>query len=473
MTTALGLLADRAWAMYPPVLETLRRVTQRERAERGGEEWITSAVEGLQAAPGRRMEGTRSVTVRDGVAVIPVVGPLFRRANLLTQISGATSTELLARDLRSAVEAPETRAVVLEIDSPGGEAMGIAELAQLVRELDKRKPVYAYADGYCCSGAYWIAAACRRIYAASTAILGSIGVVVTLERSPEEEIVVVSSASPKKRMDPATEEGQAECQRWVDQLAEVFIRDVARYRGVSEQRVATEFGRGGVLVGEHARAAGLVDEIGTLEGLLLQLAPSAMERSRESSRAELEPGPNRELKSDLESSAGAAARESEEVLMEAGAETAAAQEAQQLRQRLDLLESSNELLRAQNAALEAAESRRGTLETLAEKRFCEGAYALAPASRERLATELAALDPERRAGLVETLAQLELMPLGTSGFQDQEGGPATEAEALSAADRAVIRAEAKRRRAPEKDVQAQFLAARRERQARREGGEGD
>ena len=80
------LAAGAVWAMTPTALETVLEV-----ASRCGE-----GPEAVSARLGRPLKNTRAVTVRDGVAVVPVVGPLFRRANLLTQVSGATSVEVLA-----------------------------------------------------------------------------------------------------------------------------------------------------------------------------------------------------------------------------------------------------------------------------------------------------------------------------------------------------------------------------------------
>ncbi|MCC3862679.1 S49 family peptidase, partial [Emcibacteraceae bacterium Y4] len=119
--------------------------------------------EAVAAKLGRELQNTHRLEMRENIAVLPLVGPLFRYANLFTQVSGASSYELLAKDFTAALENPEVQAIVLNIDSPGGEVNGCAELADMIYEARGRKPVIAYASGDAASGAYWIAAAADEI----------------------------------------------------------------------------------------------------------------------------------------------------------------------------------------------------------------------------------------------------------------------------------------------------------------------
>ncbi|MFQ5460602.1 MAG: S49 family peptidase [Anaerolineae bacterium] len=195
-------------------------------------------------------------------------------------MSGATSYDLLARDFARAIEDPQVRAVVLDIDSPGGEVNGIAELADQVHAARDVKPVVAYVSGMAASGGYWIASAAREIVTAETGELGSIGVAAvyadTSERDQAKgvrEIVTVSGQSPDKNRPPTDDRGRELLQRRVDDLAAVFVAKVARNRGVSEETVLSDFGRGAVLVGRAAIEAGLADRLGSLEGVIEELKP--------------------------------------------------------------------------------------------------------------------------------------------------------------------------------------------------------
>ena len=228
--------------------------------------------EAIAREMGRDMKDANAVSIRDGVAVIKVSGPLFRYANLMTRICGATSYELLAQDFNKAVQNPKIKGILLDIDSPGGEVNGCSELSDMIYQARGTKPIVAYASGACCSGAYWIASACDKILAADTAILGSIGVVSIFEKDDEDKTIeIVSSQSPNKRPDINTEEGKAKIQARVDELAEVFIAKVARNRGISEDDVVNNFGAGDVSVGKSAVRSGLADGLASFEEIIADL----------------------------------------------------------------------------------------------------------------------------------------------------------------------------------------------------------
>ena len=229
--------------------------------------------EQVAAELGRPLANTHDVTVRDGVATIPIVGPIFRRANLFTQISGGTSVELLARDFARAVADTSVRGILLSIDSPGGEANGIGELAAMIASARPVKPIVAYVSGMGASAAYWLAAAAGEVVVDASAIVGSIGTVVAVPVGADEgEVEFVSSQSPNKRPDPETPDGRAEIQGVVDAMTAVFVGAVAQYRGLTAEQVIAGGNRGGVLVGQAAVDAGLADRLGSEEQILTELA---------------------------------------------------------------------------------------------------------------------------------------------------------------------------------------------------------
>jgi len=258
MTRALDLILAQPWAIQPDSLETLLSIASRTNA----------SPEAVAAQLGRPLDNARTVNVRDGTAIVPVTGPIFRRANLFTEVSGATSVEVLASDLATAAADPAIERIVLEIDSPGGQATGILELAHQIRAIDQaQKPVVAYVDGLAASAAYWLASAAGEIVASPSALLGSIGVVGTYRPEKDAPIKLISAVSPLKQATPDTEAGRAEMQRVIDELAALFVTDVAAYRRTTPERVISDFGRGGVLVGQAAVAAGMADRLGNFEGL--------------------------------------------------------------------------------------------------------------------------------------------------------------------------------------------------------------
>jgi len=254
---------DRLWAITPRAIQALVRT-----ARHADFEAVISRV-------GKPVENGRDVENHNGTAVLDIRGPLFRYRSIFTWLLGGTAIEDAAIDLRAALDDPAVQSIVLAINSPGGQIDGINELANMIRAATAQKPVTAYVDGLAGSGAYWLAAAAGKIVADETAQLGSIGVLATVvddtnaeERRGVKRYEIVSSQSPLKRTDPATDEGRDQLQQMVDAMAQVFIEKVAKFRGTSEERVARDFGRGAVLPARSAVAVGMADSLGSLEALL-------------------------------------------------------------------------------------------------------------------------------------------------------------------------------------------------------------
>ena len=247
----------------------------------------------LAARDGQPLKNTRKVEMRDGVAVIPANGPMFRHAGMMEDLCGATSYETLRKDFQAAIDDPAVRAVLLNIDSPGGEVNGISELAQAIFAARGTKPIEAYVGGSASSAAYWLASATDRITVSPTAVLGSIGVIMGpyVDETKKDEaagikkISIVSSQSPNKMPDPATDDGRSVLQARVDDLAQVFIDTAAQYRAMDPEKLQKAAGNGGVRIGGKAVKAGLADATGNYEAVLAGMA----ERGRSNKGAMMDP----------------------------------------------------------------------------------------------------------------------------------------------------------------------------------------
>lgn len=254
-------LCSNSWAITPHALQNIALIASRQ----------NETVEAVEKKLGRKLDNTQTTKVRGSTAIIPVSGPIFRYANMFTDISGATSIAVLARDFNEALENSAIENIILEIDSPGGQVAGVSEFADMVRAA--HKPVIAYVSDMGASAAYWIAAAADEIVISKTSVVGSIGVVATLSAANDDgTIEIVSTQSPDKRVDVKTKEGRGKIQKEIDSLAKVFVSSVAVFRGVDEETVLADFGKGGVLVGEDAVAVGMVDRVGSLESLITGLS---------------------------------------------------------------------------------------------------------------------------------------------------------------------------------------------------------
>ena len=230
-----------------------------------------------------RRRGAHLVTP-EGIAVIPVFGTLVKRAGAIEAASGLTSYGHLEEQIMDAATDPAVRAVLLDIDSPGGEAAGVFDLADLVYEARSLKPVWAVADEEAFSGAYAIASAAERIVVPRTGGLGSIGVVALhVDRSARDAMegfrtTTVYAGARKNDFNPhetLKDSARRTLQAEVDRIYQLFVETVARNRGLTADAVrATE---AGLFFGEDAVSAGLADEVGTLRDALAALAVTLAE----------------------------------------------------------------------------------------------------------------------------------------------------------------------------------------------------
>jgi signal peptide peptidase SppA len=217
--------------------------------------------------------------VEDGIATLSLIGPIARYDNICTAIFGGISVESLMDQLKTAAQDRSVTGILLVIDSPGGDAAGIYDLATMVRDIAQDKPVVAYVDALAASAAYWIASGASEIVMSPAAAVGSIGVVTSLYIGKDDKrMEMVSSQSPKKRPDVTQDEGRAVIQERIDDLAGVFVQSVADHRGVSTQKVLDDFGQGGVVTGAKAVDRQMADSLGNLDTAL-----AALERLQEQS----------------------------------------------------------------------------------------------------------------------------------------------------------------------------------------------
>lgn len=233
----------------------------------------------VQAA--RAAQGPRSGPTAGPVAIIPVYGVIFPRANLMTQISGGTTVEFIRGAMAEALADQSIAAVIAEFDSPGGSVEGIEELATWIREQRGQKPMVAVVNTMACSAAYYLAAQFDEIVASPSSMTGSIGVFTEqVEFSKENEmegVTVNIIRAPETKHDindsePLSDVARAHVQMLVDDYYAQFVNAVAKGRGVAPQAVRDGYGNGRELTAARAKAAGLVDRVDTLESTIRRLA---------------------------------------------------------------------------------------------------------------------------------------------------------------------------------------------------------
>ena len=217
--------------------------------------------------------------IQPGIAVIPVYGTLVKRTLGLEAASGLTSYAQIADDIDAAVADPNVDGILLDIDSPGGEASGVFELAEHIRKASETKPIWAHANDSAFSAAYAIAAAANRITLSKTAGVGSIGVIALhVDQSQHDAkegltYTAIYAGSHKNDLSPhqpLTESAHDALQSEVDRLYGMFVSQVADMRNLDPKKViGTE---AGLLFGDNAIEAGLADDVGTFEQTLAAFA---------------------------------------------------------------------------------------------------------------------------------------------------------------------------------------------------------
>lgn len=219
----------------------------------------------------------RAYEVIDGVAIIPVQGSLAQRVSGLRPYSGMVGYNQIVALAGMAMADVGVRAILLDVDSPGGEVPGCFDAARKLASFSKRnggKPIVGAANEQACSAGYALLSACDEIYMPETGITGSIGVwtlLVDLTRALDKdgiEVTMVRAGERKARGGPyerADKATMTKLQNWVEATREQFAALVADHRGLDVADVlATE---GDWFHGDEAMTLGLIDGIGSFEAI--------------------------------------------------------------------------------------------------------------------------------------------------------------------------------------------------------------
>lgn len=209
----------------------------------------------------------------DKIAVVRVVGPISREGRGIAWLGAGASSRAIVRLLDHARRDPAVKAVIVELDTPGGSVVASDEVHQaLVALRQAGRPVVALMTEVAASGGYYIAAAADHIVADPTTVTGSIGVVVALANTEAlsrkigiRTIVFKSGVfkdlgNPNRPVTPAE---AAIMQRLVDEAYQRFVGAVARGRRMDPSRVR-RLADGRIYTGLQAHRLGLVDSLGHL-----------------------------------------------------------------------------------------------------------------------------------------------------------------------------------------------------------------
>lgn len=224
------------------------------------------------------------VARREGaVAVIPIHGVLVNRATMLDGYF-STSMDRLRAGLAATLAEPSIKAIVLDINSPGGEAAGIEEMAnEIFSRRGGSKPIIAQVNSRAASGGYWLASAADEIVVNPSGEVGSIGaLMIHADESKMIEslgmTVTMIASNPEKvegnPFEPLSEGAKVYIQGKINAIYRKFVNGVAQGRGLSASQVMNlpdGLGKGRMAFAAQAVEVGLADRIGTLQETLARL----------------------------------------------------------------------------------------------------------------------------------------------------------------------------------------------------------
>ena len=219
----------------------------------------------------------RVMNRRSGIVTMPIVGGMIHRGGELESMSGMQSYTSLHNKLEALFAEDSVRGILLDIDSGGGEAAGLAELVDWLPKASKRagKPVWGIANTSAGSAAYWLASSTDRLFAAQNSRVGSVGVYVQhvdQSKAIEKKGLVVSFIyAGEHKLDgnpfgPLPDGVRASIQSGVDKLYGDFVSAVASNREMDEEAVRATQAR--VYGPDDAYELGLVDGVGGLGSVL-------------------------------------------------------------------------------------------------------------------------------------------------------------------------------------------------------------
>jgi signal peptide peptidase SppA len=262
----------KPWAILP---EKLAVIAQFIRMSAAGEKLSEEEIQASMSA-GPRVSPKSS----GAVAVIPVYGTISRRMNMMSRMSGGTSIEQLTASFRQAMSDPSVKAIVLNVDSPGGSVDGVPELGAEILAARAQKKTIAVSDTMAASAAYWLASACDELVVTPSGSVGSIGVFAVHEdysKALETEgvsVTLVSAGKYKTEGNPyqaLSSEAKDALQSDVDKFYGMFVKAVAQGRRTIQETVKNGYGEGRMVMAQDAVKEGMADRVATLDQVLSDL----------------------------------------------------------------------------------------------------------------------------------------------------------------------------------------------------------
>ena len=290
----------RAWALPEELLLRMQEVLQ---AQASGIKWDADEIarrisasnkesgyeikdhqEGLRylAMDGQVVQarnGSKATAGPGSVAVIGITGIISHRMNLMSSLSGpgGTSIQKLQAQFREAMGDGNCKAIIFDVDSPGGSVDGVTELAAEIYNGRKQKPSTAVINSLGASAAYWLASAASEVVITPSGQAGSIGVYMMHQdesKALENEgikITLIKAGKFKAEggpQEPLSDETRTHLQSMVNDYYTMFVKAIGQQRSASQAAVRDGYGQGRCLLANDAVKQNLADRIGTFDEVL-------------------------------------------------------------------------------------------------------------------------------------------------------------------------------------------------------------
>lgn len=194
-------------------------------------------------------------------ATIKVDGVLTQKPNIFAMLFGGGNTTYanIVASIDAAERDPNIKEIYLEIDSPGGTVAGMYDAMDAIQNATK--PTTAVGRNNVASAAYGLASQADKLLSSNRSTrFGSVGVATEMYVS-ENYVTIANKDAPRKRPDVSTEEGKLMVQEELDEMAEMFMAQIATGRGVTLERVKEDFGQGGMFLADKAQQRGMIDGV--------------------------------------------------------------------------------------------------------------------------------------------------------------------------------------------------------------------
>lgn len=212
------------------------------------------------------------------IAIVPIYGEITSQ-KASSFYSDTTSSREIANTLKTLKEDSSIKAILIDINSPGGSPVASEEISRAIEDVKKEKPVYAVIEDTGASGAYWAGVSADKLYASKLSITGSIGVTsvgfgfedfikkynITYRQETAGEYKDMGSS-----FRAPTEEENKMMQKLLDDLHLEFKKHIAESRNMTLEELAP-YAEGQVFLGEEAVEIGLVDGIGYYDTTIAEL----------------------------------------------------------------------------------------------------------------------------------------------------------------------------------------------------------